>query len=114
MALGMHRKERMSAVTQFSLEKTRGARPVDNRRETRTVCQGAVHLSREDDAEAAIMAEVVDVSSCGFRASYRERSLLVGTEVLFRHRFFQGRARVMWSSPVLNCTHSGFHVVRDC
>jgi len=104
----------MSAATQFSLEKAIGARPMDNRREARTVCQGAVHLSLEDDAEAAIVAEVVDVSSSGFRASYRELSLSVGTEVRFRHKFFQGRARVMWSSAVLNFTHSGFLVVRDC
>jgi hypothetical protein len=113
MQLELH-DTNMSAATQYSLERVPGARPMDNRREARTVCQGAVHLSRAGDAEAAILAEVVDVSSSGFRASYRERSLLVGTEVLFRHKFFQGRARVMWSNPVLNFTHSGFHVLRDC
>src|SRR6266487_4172993 len=92
----------MSAATQLTVEKACRACPIDNRRESRTVCQGAVHLLREDDSRAEIQAEVVDVSNSGFRASYRDRSLSVGTEVLFRHKFFQGRARVMWSSAVLN------------
>jgi hypothetical protein len=104
----------MNAATQASSEKASIARSIDNRREVRTVCQGAVYLSQEADSGAAIQAEVIDVSSSGFRASYLERSLAVGTEVLFRHKFFQGRARVMWSSPVLHSTHSGFLVLRDC
>jgi len=103
----------MSAATQLSPEKATGARPIDSRREGRSVCQGEVYLFQKDDVGGAILAEVIDVSSSGFRASYREPSLSIGTEVLFRHKFFQGRARVMWSSSVLNSTHSGFLVVRD-
>jgi hypothetical protein len=107
----------MSAATQLSLETAPSARVIDNRdnrREGRTVCQGEIYLSRADDSGGELLAEVLDVSSSGFRASYREPLLPIGTEVLFRHKFFQGRARVMWSSPVLNATHSGFLVVRDC
>lgn len=94
-------------------EKTWGSCSVNNRRENRTLCQGEVRLFLETGSEAAIQGELVDVSSSGFCASYHEISLSAGTEVRFRHKFFHGRARVMWSSTVLRSTRSGFQVLRD-
>src|SRR5262245_32147836 len=85
---------------------------VNNRREVRTVCQGEVQFFVENES-SGITGELVDVSSSGFRASYREGSLSQGTEVRFRHRFFHGRARVVWSNKVLQSTESGFLVLRD-
>src|SRR5260370_11932101 len=101
----------MSSATQLSLERAPSARPIDNRREARTVCQGEVYLLREDDTEAALLAEVIDVSSSGFRASYRERSLSVGTEARFRHKFFQGPARFMCPTPLFTPPHLSFLLV---
>jgi hypothetical protein len=86
---------------------------VDCRKEARTVCQGEVQLVAEGEPPVLILGEVLDVSSSGFRAAYREPSLSAGSEVRFRHKFFQGRARVMWSNPMINGTHSGFQVVRE-
>lgn len=103
----------MTTATQLSLVTGPGVRFADSRRETRTICQGEVHLLADDESGTVILGEVLDVSSSGFRASYREPSLSAGTEVRFRHKFFQGRARVMWSNPILNNTQSGFQVLRD-
>ena len=102
----------MSPARQLSLVTAPVGRFVDSRREVRKVCQGEVHLIT-DQADEFILGEVLDVSSSGFRASYREPSLTAGTEVRFRHKFFQGRARVVWSNPMMNITQSGFLVVRD-
>ena len=82
------------------------------RRENRTFCEGEVRLFLDSPA-IEIAGELVDVSSSGFRASYSEQSLATGTEVRFRHKFFHGRARVVWSNTVLSSTHSGFMIVRD-
>ena len=104
----------MAEGTRLSLMTT--AAPVqfvDCRKEARTVCQGEVHLVAEGNPPVFILGEVLDVSSSGFRAAYREPSLSAGAEVRFRHKFFQGRARVMWSNPMLNATQSGFQVVRE-
>jgi hypothetical protein len=114
MAAPMHcTSSTMTTAPQLTLATGLVARFAESRRETRTVCQGEVHLVAEDEFGTVILGEVLDVSSSGFRASYREPSLSAGTEVRFRHKFFQGRARVMWSNPILNHTHSGFQVVRD-
>ena len=78
------------------------------------MCQGEIFLWPQDAPESAILGEVIDISSGGFRACYPGQSLPAGTEVVFRHRFFQGRARVIWSNPILHSTHSGFVVLRDC
>jgi hypothetical protein len=94
-----------------SVRRTPAYRLAEGRREDRTVCQGEVHLA--PDKGAAILGEFLDVSSGGFRASYRERSLATGTEVHFRHRFFEGRARVIWSNAMTDGSHSGFLVLRD-
>lgn len=101
----------MSAPGLAPVHRTPAYRLVESRREDRTVCQGQVHLAPDDGA--AILGEFLDVSSGGFRASYRERSLAAGTEVRFRHRFFEGRARVIWSNAMPDRTHSGFLVLRD-
>ena len=93
------------------VRRTPAYRLVEGRREERTVCQGQVHLASQDGAE--ILGEFLDVSAGGFRASYREQKLAAGTEVRFRHRFFQGRARVIWSNSMPDRTHSGFLVLRD-
>ena len=101
----------MSALGLAPVRRTPAYRLAEGRREQRTVCQGEVQIAPEDGA--AILGEFLDVSSGGFRASYRDRSLAAGTEVRFRHRFFEGRARVIWSNSLPDRTHSGFLVLRD-
>lgn len=103
----------MAASPQLCMAAGPSAKFVDCRREVRTVCQGEVHLQVEDESRLFILAEVLDVSSSGFRAAYHDSSLAPGTQVRFRHKFFQGRAQVVWTSPMLRSSQSGFQVVRD-
>lgn len=55
---------------------------------------------------------MIDVSSNGFRAAHTVPDLHPGLEVRFQHRFFTGRARVMWTTLVGGRTQSGFMIVR--
>ncbi|HYL39012.1 MAG TPA: hypothetical protein VEV17_24055 [Bryobacteraceae bacterium] len=55
---------------------------------------------------------MIDVSSDGFRAQHTVPDLQPGLEVRFQHRFFVGRARVMWTTLVGGRTQSGFQIVR--
>jgi len=79
------------------------------RGEDREICTGDVHL-RLDDSE--FPAELVDVSSNGFRVRHSDPRLQPGLEVRFQHRIFAGRAKVMWTALVGGQTQSGFQVVR--
>ncbi len=79
------------------------------RGEDREICRGDVQLS-VDGSEFA--AELMDVSSNGFRARHSDPRLLPGREVGFHHRIFAGRARVVWTALVGGQTQSGFQIVR--
>jgi hypothetical protein len=83
----------------------------DQRREARSYCRGQVHFSIEDSAYQT-PAEMVDVSSNGFRLRHPIRDLEPGREVRFAHRIFFGRARVMWTALVGGRTESGFLIIR--
>jgi hypothetical protein len=83
----------------------------DQRREARSFCNGHVHL-RLDDSGMESPAEMVDVSSNGFRVQHSVPDLQPGREVRFQHRIFFGRARVMWTALVGGRTQSGFLIVR--
>lgn len=83
---------------------------VESRREPRIICEGEVDLYADDGQR--LRAQLLDVSNNGFRAKYTSPDLAPGREFRFRHRFFVGNARVMWTRPVAGCTQSGFQVVR--
>ncbi len=77
----------------------------------RELCRGHVHLSL-DESGSVFRAELVDVSSNGFRVRHSDPRLQPGREVRFRHRIFAGRAKVMWTALVGGQTQSGFQIVR--
>jgi hypothetical protein len=81
------------------------------RGEDRDICRGHVHLS-VDDSGHEFPAELMDVSSNGFRARHSDPRLLPGREVRFQHRIFAGRAKVVWTALVGGHTQSGFQIVR--
>jgi hypothetical protein len=85
---------------------------VDHRKEPRFVCRGDVRISVADPSAKDLKAELLDISNHGFRASYAGEMLSPGTEVAFHHRFFQGRARVMWSRHLPDHNESGCMVLR--
>ncbi len=86
---------------------------VDHRREPRSVCQGEVHLTLDEPRPFQIDGELADISNHGFRAVYVGELLPRNTEVSFRHRFFRGRARVMWSRQLPDSSEIGCMVLRD-
>jgi len=81
------------------------------RGEDRDICRGEVHL-RVDDSGSEFPAELMDVSSNGFRVRHSQPQLQPGREVRFQHRIFSGRARVVWTALVGGQTQSGFQIVR--
>jgi len=81
----------------------------DLRGEDREICQGQVRLHLDD---TEFHAELVDVSSNGFRARHSDPRLEPGREVRFQHRIFAGRAKVVWTALVGGQTQSGFQIVR--
>jgi hypothetical protein len=83
----------------------------DLRNEARDICRGNVHLCM-DDSGTESRAELLDVSSNGFRAQHSVPELQPGREVRFQHRFFVGRAKVVWTAAVGGHTQSGFQVLR--
>ena len=83
----------------------------DLRGENRDICRGHVHLC-VDDSGNEFPAELVDVSSNGFRARHSDPRLQPGREVRFQHRIFAGRAKVVWTALVGGQTQSGFQIVR--
>ena len=85
---------------------------VDHRREPRFVCRGDVRITVESPRRE-VDGDLVDISNHGFRTSYLGEALKCGTEIYFSHRFFRGRAKVMWSREEDDHNESGFMVVRD-
>jgi len=83
----------------------------DRRRDARSYCKGNVQL-RLDDSGMETRAEMLDVSSNGFRLQHSVPDLQPGHVVRFQHRIFFGRARVMWTTLVGGRTHSGFQILR--
>ena len=81
------------------------------RGEDREICRGDVQLS-VDGSGHEFPAELVDVTSNGFRVRHSDPHLLPGREVRFQHRIFAGRARVVWTALVGGQTQSGFQIVR--
>ncbi len=65
-----------------------------------------------EDSTAETPAEMLDVSSNGFRLRHSIRDLEPGREVRFEHRIFFGRARVMWTALVGGRPESGFLIIR--
>lgn len=83
----------------------------NRRRDNRSYCRGKVRFSIEDSS-AQSPAEMIDISSNGFRLRHSIRDLEPGREVRFEHRIFFGRARVMWTALVGGRTESGFLIIR--
>jgi hypothetical protein len=70
-----------------------------------------VQLLFEDPAPQVVCAELMDVSTSGFRAVHHSSSLSSGLEVRFTHDLGHGRARVMWSLTLSDTVESGFLLV---
>jgi PilZ domain-containing protein len=80
------------------------------RSEDREIYRGDVHLTLDESGQFA--AELVDVSSNGFRVRHSDPRLQPGREVRFQHRIFAGRAKVLWTALVGGQTQSGFQILR--
>ncbi|MCW5979244.1 MAG: PilZ domain-containing protein [Bryobacteraceae bacterium] len=85
---------------------------VDHRKEPRFVCQGDVRITAFEPGSRHFGGELLDISNHGFRVSYNAEMLPSGAEVSFAHRFFRGRARVMWSRHLPDHNESGCMVLR--
>lgn len=90
-----------------------GRSVVEARREPRYVLLGNVSIKLSRPVERTVTAQLCDVSNHGFRASYVGELLSTGSEVLFDHQLFRGRARVVWSRHVPEGNQSGFYILRD-
>jgi hypothetical protein len=83
----------------------------DRRRAPRLAQAGRVELTFEDPTPATVEAELIEMSSMGFRASYASKGLAPGLEVRYRRADLSGRARVMWTHILEGNRVSGFLIL---
>jgi hypothetical protein len=76
------------------LDPCAGRAKEDNRTEPCFICRGQVRLAFQGGVGLA--GELLDMSANGFRASFVHPAPAAGSEVEFSHRFFHGRALVVW------------------
>ena len=86
---------------------------LDHRSEPRFVCRGRIEITLDSQDQRRLAAELLDISNHGFRIMYHGELLSSGTEFSFRHQFFQGRARLMWSHWTVRQNEGGCLVIRD-
>lgn len=82
---------------------------MEQRRETRRICQGEVRLAI---GGIETVGDLMDVSGMGFRARHDWPDLQPGLEVSFQHRFFVGKAEVVWTNQLGGQFSSGFRILR--
>jgi hypothetical protein len=83
----------------------------ERRGEPRIGTQGEITLLLRDTSPVPIPAQLMDISSSGFRVSHHYSGLSSGQVVEFRHRRAAGEARVMWSRILQTHVESGFLVL---
>jgi hypothetical protein len=81
---------------------------MERRKEQRSPFSGPVEITFEDPAPVTVRAELLEVSTRGFRASHNEKSLAPGLEVSYRSAGSSGRARVIWTHVLEGRCVSGF------
>lgn len=84
----------------------------DRRREPRRPASGPVCLTLKTPSPHELDAELLDVSTSGFRISHRHGLLALGTDVAFRHLEAAGHARVVWNWVLPDHVETGFVVIR--
>jgi hypothetical protein len=83
----------------------------DQRMDSRVPCKGKIRITQQNGA-VAFRGELIDISANGFRVAFVHRApAAVGAEVEFKHRFFRGRARLMWISRKENHYEAGCKVL---
>lgn len=87
--------------------------PAERRREPRRSASGRVQLKFENDALSEVEAELMDVSTSGFRTRHRRGSLPLGATAQFQHPDAAGRARVVWNWMQASHVETGFVIVRS-
>ena len=83
----------------------------ERRREIRRHADGEVQLVMEGRESIEVKGRLLDSSAGGFRAAHGYATLRTGDEVRFRHRYGEGRARVMWNRILPSSVESGFLIV---
>ncbi|MGA2592757.1 MAG: PilZ domain-containing protein [Bryobacteraceae bacterium] len=84
----------------------------ERRREPRRPASGPVRLTLKTLSPRELDAELLDVSTSGFRISHRHGLLALGTDVTFRHPEAAGHARVVWNWVLSDHVETGFVVIR--
>jgi hypothetical protein len=84
----------------------------DRRMDLRVVCKGKIRIVQPSWA-VPFRGELIDISANGFRVSFAHPAPAAGSEVEFKHRFFRGRAQLMWIVRKENHFEAGCRVLRD-
>ncbi len=80
----------------------------ERRRAERTPHSGPVEISFHNPAPMNFNAELIEMSSTGFRAAHHCKNLDPGTEIAYRREGAAGRARVIWTQVLQDHRVSGF------
>jgi len=84
----------------------------ERRREPRRPASGPVRLGLKSPSPQELDAELMDVSTSGFRIRHRYGPLALGSDVVFRHPEAAGHARVVWNWVLPDHVETGFVVIR--
>ena len=84
----------------------------DRRKDPRVSCNGKIRLVPQSGA-TPFLGNLINISANGFRVSFAHTAPVAGAEVEFRHRFFRGRAQLIWTLWKENHYEGGFSVLRD-
>ena len=84
------------------------SRSPERRRVPRSPGSGRLKLQFENPVPAEVTAELIEVSSMGFRAAHDCASLDPGIEVTYQRDGGSGRARVIWTHVLDGRRMSGF------
>jgi hypothetical protein len=83
----------------------------DRRKEERSLHSGAIEISFEDPNPVMVKADLIEISTRGFRAAHDATSLAPGLEVHYAGTSSSGRARVIWTHVLEGRCVSGFLIL---
>ena len=86
-------------------------RQPDRRQEERSRRSGVIEILFEDPNPVTVKADLMEVSTRGFRAAHDANQLTPGLEVHYSGTSSSGRARVIWTHVLGGRIVSGFLIL---
>jgi hypothetical protein len=82
----------------------------ERRQQLRHTTQGTVLLRDEKDGSVRVLAQLINVTECGFSVSHFHNGFAVGQVVKFQEWF---RAKVIWTRMAVDHHETGFFIIQQ-